>query len=94
MADKVGKTYDAVVTSVKSFGLFVEIADYPIEGLIPMRHLPRDDYTVDQLEICMTGHRGKNRFWLGDSLKVQLVEVDRYKSQITFKVISRMNDGR
>jgi len=91
MADKVGRSFSAVVVSVKSFGLFVELEDYPVEGLIPLRLLPRDEYFVDELETCLKGYKGKNRYWLGDTMKVQLIEADRMRSRITFKPISRID---
>jgi len=93
MSSFVGKFYDAVIVSVKSFGLFIEVMDYPVEGLIPLRHLPRDDYSPDELETCLSGFRGqKNKFWLGDRVKVQLADVDRFRRQITFRFVSRMNE--
>lgn len=93
MAPFVGRFYDAVIVSVKSFGLFIEVMDYPVEGLIPLRNLPRDDYSPDELETCLSGYRGqKNKFWLGDRLKVQLTDVDRFRRQITFRFVSRMNE--
>ncbi len=89
MAPRVGQDFAAVVVSVKNFGLFVELEKFPIQGLLPLRHLPMDDYWADELELSLSGHRGKHRFFLGDRLMVKLTDVDRFRRQITFKYISR-----
>lgn len=84
----VGKSFDGVITSVKSFGFFVELLKFPIEGLVPMRTLPRDDWTLDDLETHIKGYRSKEQFWLGDRVKIQLLSVDRLRRQITFKCLA------
>ncbi len=87
MQPMLGKTFDAVITSVKSFGFFVEIMDFPVEGLVPVRTLPYDDWNVDELETTLKGYRKKGEFSLGDVIKVQLSEVDRYRAKLTFRLV-------
>ena len=90
MASFVGKTFKAVVVSVKEFGLFVELEDYPVQGLIPIRYLPVDAWHTDELEICLKGSRNKATFWLGDTVQVQLVDADRFKRQVTFRYLKHV----
>jgi ribonuclease R len=90
MASFVGKTFKAVIVSVKEFGLFVELEDYPVQGLIPLRYLPIDGWHTDELEICLKGSRNKGTFWLGDIVQVQLVDADRFKRQVTFRYLKHV----
>lgn len=84
----VGKPFDAVITSVKNFGFFVELMQFPVEGLVPLRTLPIDDWYVDDLETTLRGYRRKGEFSLGDLVKVQLIDVDRYRAKLTFKLLN------
>jgi ribonuclease R len=93
MAGRVGQVFKALITTVKSFGVFVEVADFPVEGLIPMRFLPRDDWQPDELETRLIGYRSNQQLWLGDQVRVQLVEVNPYMRQITFRLLRDDEDG-
>src|SRR5690606_17471765 len=90
MAKKQGQKFDAIIISVKSFGLFVEIAPFGIEGLVPLRSLPFDNWQVDELEFRLRGRRSKLQFRLGDRIKVQLHSVDRLRRQIDFRYLSHL----
>ncbi len=90
MAPFVGKTFEGMVVSVKSFGTFVEIAPHRIEGLIPIRLLPHDYYALDEYETNLSGRRTGLTFRLGDKVRVHLSDVDRFKRQITFRFIEHL----
>lgn len=91
MASYVGENFDAYIISIKDFGIFVEIAPFGVEGLIPLRSLPFDRWQLDENEFELYGHKTKKRFRLGDRLKVRLTEVDRLKRQITFHYLSHFD---
>jgi len=75
MQDKVGDTFEGVVTGVTGFGLFVEIIGVFIEGLVHVTSLDNDFYHFDPLRHRLTGERGGRVFHIGDRLQVQVVRV-------------------
>lgn len=87
MESYVGREYTGTVVSVKSFGLFVEIEPYFIDGLVPVRSLPKDYYEPDELETSLRGRNPKRQFWLGDRIRVQVSQVNRLSRQITLRYV-------
>lgn len=84
MKDKLGFVFDAVITGVTERGLFVEINENKIEGMIAMRDLDDDYYVFDDKNYCITGERNKKKFQLGDPIKIQLVKVNMQNRSIDF----------
>ncbi|NPA45122.1 MAG: ribonuclease R [Chlorobi bacterium] len=84
MKDKLGYVFDAVITGVTERGLFVEIKENKIEGMIAMRDLDDDFYIFDDKNYCITGERSKKKFQLGDPIKIQLVKVNMQNRSIDF----------
>lgn len=76
MLDKVGEEFDGVVTSVTGFGLFVELKDVYVEGLVHVTSLDKDFYQFDPVGHRMVGERSGKVFRLGDSIRVQVARVD------------------
>lgn len=87
------QTFDAFIVSVKDFGFFVEIVDFACEGLVPLRSLPSDYWTIDPLEIELKGRKARRSFKLGDKIKVRLAEVDRYRAQMSFQYLSHLEEA-
>ncbi|WP_018861935.1 ribonuclease R [Thioalkalivibrio sp. ALJ3] len=75
MQDKVGETFDGVVSGVTGFGLFVEIKDVYIEGLVHVTALDNDFYHFEPSRHTLTGERGGRVFRIGDEVRVQVVRV-------------------
>ncbi len=75
MQDKVGETFTGVVSGVTGFGLFVEIKDVYIEGLVHVTSLDNDFYHFDPTRHTLTGERGGRVFRIGDELQVQVARV-------------------
>ncbi|HEY2011138.1 MAG TPA: ribonuclease R [Rhizomicrobium sp.] len=74
MEDRVGETFDARVTGVTRFGLFVRLADSGAEGLIPIRSLGADFFHHDEKRQALVGQRTRASYGMGDDLKVELME--------------------
>jgi ribonuclease R len=74
MQDRVGDSFDARVTGVTRFGLFVRLADSGAEGLIPIRSLGADFFRHDEKRQALIGERSRTVYRLGDVLTVKLVE--------------------
>jgi ribonuclease R len=84
MIDKVGKSYSGLICDVTSFGIFVELTDTYVHGLIHISTLPGDYYAYDAAGHCLRGRRSGRIFRLGDSLDVIISRVDIDKRQIDF----------
>ncbi len=74
MQDRVGQSFDARITGVTRFGLFVRLADSGAEGLIPIRSLGADFFRHDEKRQALIGERTRTVHRLGDVLAVKLVE--------------------
>lgn len=87
LQDRVGESFDGVVAAVTSFGLFVELADLYIEGLVHISALPGDYYHFDPAKQRLTGERSSRSFRLGDTVKVQVARVDLDDKKIDLELI-------
>jgi len=84
MMDKVGDTFNGVITAVTSFGIFVELHDIYVEGLVHITSLANDYYHFDPAGHRLRGERTGKTYRLGDSLLVQVVRVDLDDRKIDF----------
>lgn len=86
MMDKIGQEFTAHVTAVVSFGLFVELDDYYVEGLIHITNLPKDYYQFDPLKHRLVGENSGREFHLCDSVSVRVSNVNRDERRIDFEL--------
>lgn len=84
MKRHLGDTFHAIISGVTNFGLFVEISDLLVEGLIRMRDLEDDYYVYDEKNYALIGRRTRKRYRLGDKVTVQVVRVDPEEREIDF----------
>ncbi len=86
MLDKVGKVFDGIISGVASFGVFVELKDIYVEGLLHITALTNDYYEFDAVKHCLRGKRSGRSFCLGDPIQVQVARVDLDEAQIDFEL--------
>jgi len=86
MSDKIGEDYDGVVTGVTNFGVFVQLVDLQIDGLVHVTSLLNDYYHFEQREMCLVGERTGTRYGLGDRLRVTVARVDMESKRIDFRL--------
>ncbi|MGH8736192.1 MAG: ribonuclease R [Burkholderiales bacterium] len=84
MKEHVGGVFDGAVTGVTSFGLFVTLDDYFVDGLVHISELGRDYFQFDAARHMLLGERTGQRFRLADRMKVELVRVDLETRKIDF----------
>ncbi len=89
MQDKVGQHFHGIVSGVVSFGLFVELKDIYIEGLIHVSSLGKEYFHYDATHHRMVGDRSRTVYRLGDSLEVQLVRVDIETKRIDLELMQQ-----
>ncbi|WP_341937946.1 ribonuclease R [Marinimicrobium sp. C2-29] len=86
LQDHVGEVFDGVVAAVVGFGLFVEIKDLYVEGLVHITALPHDYYRFEPAQHRLVGDRTRKVFGLGDELRVRVVQVDLDSRKIDFEM--------
>ncbi|KTT03442.1 exoribonuclease R, partial [Pseudomonas oryzihabitans] len=84
MKDRVGETYAGVITAVTGFGLFVELSEVFVEGLVHVTALPDDYYHFDSVHHRLSGERSGRSYRLGDPLEVVVARVDLDERKIDF----------
>ena len=94
MADKVGDEYDGYLTGVAPFGLFVELVDHYVEGLVHVSSMADDYYRfVEQLHI-LKGENTRKVYRLGDRVRVQVVRVDMERRQVDLGLVEILDAVR
>ncbi|MCW9014449.1 MAG: ribonuclease R [Gammaproteobacteria bacterium] len=86
MLDKVGERFDGIISAVTSFGIFVELQDIYIEGLVHITGLPKDYYQYEPVGHKLIGERGGLVFQLGDSITVDVAGVNMDERKIDFNL--------
>jgi ribonuclease R len=89
MEKKVGHEFDALITGVSKFGVFVEEKETKASGLVSVRSMNDDFYTLDEKNYALVGEKTGKRFTLGDEIKVRLVSTDLDRKQINFDYVSK-----
>ena len=89
MEDKLGQQYDGVVTSVTNFGLFVQIPELQIDGLVHVTSLQNDYYRFDAGSQSLIGDRSGTKYTLGDQLAVVVSRVDLETKRIDFQLATK-----
>jgi ribonuclease R len=76
LKERVGEEFDGIIAAVTNFGLFVELTDVYVEGLIHVTALANDYYQFDQASQRLVGEKTKTTYQLGDKLTVLIARVD------------------
>lgn len=84
MQDKVGKVFTGSITGVTSFGLFIELVDVYVEGLVHISTLADDYYQFDASTMTLNGESTKKTYRLGDTLDIVVSRVDIDERKIDF----------
>jgi ribonuclease R len=84
MADKVGTEYDGLVAGVAPFGLFVELRELFVEGLVHVSALTDDHYEHVEAQHCLRGRRSRRTFRIGDPVRIIVTGVSVERRQIEF----------
>ena len=82
MADKVGDVFDGYITGVAAFGMFVELIDHYVEGLVHVTTMADDYYRFREQSHALFGENTKKTYALGNRVTVQIIRVDMERRQI------------
>ena len=87
MADKVGDQYHGHITGVAPFGLFVELIEHYVEGLVHISSMADDYYRFVEQQHTLQGENTKRIYRLGDRVQVQVVRVDMERRQVDLGLV-------
>ncbi|HBX51494.1 MAG: ribonuclease R [Bacteroidetes bacterium GWF2_33_38] len=90
MSDKVGQSFNGVISGVTEWGMYVELEGNKCEGLVPLRDMTDDHYIFDEDNYCLYGRHSDKRFQLGDNVKIRIVKANLAKKQLTFMLDNDM----
>jgi ribonuclease R len=87
MEQRLGDEFDGLIVSITKFGMFVELNDMFIEGLVPLASLIDDHFIYHENTKQIIGQRGRKTYSLGDPIRVIVDRIDRTQHRINFAVI-------
>lgn len=86
MLDKVGEEFEGIISSVTSFGMFIEL-DNSVEGLIRMSDMSDDYYHFHELHMVLIGERTSKVYRIGDEVKIRVARVNMADHTIDFEMV-------
>jgi ribonuclease R len=86
LIDHIGEEFDAIISGVSAFGMFVELRDSFISGAIPVAEMKDDYYILDTRAHKYVGELSAKTFQMGDLVRVRLEQVDMLRKKITFSL--------
>jgi ribonuclease R len=87
MEDRVGDEFDGLIISTARYGLFVELAELFVEGLVPIDTLPGDHYAYHENVRKIVGQRTRREFSTGDRVRVILDRADPLERKLQFSIV-------
>ncbi len=87
MADKVGDEYEGYITGVAPYGLFVELIEHYVEGLVHIASMADDYYRFVEQQHILRGENTRKVYRLGDKVRVQVVRVDMERRQVDLGLV-------
>jgi ribonuclease R len=94
MSGKVGDEFEGYVTGVAQFGLFVELIDHYVEGLVHVTSMGDDYYRFLEQQHQLRGENTKKVYRLGDKVRVQVVRVDMERRQVELGLVEVLDAVR
>ncbi|MGL5346427.1 MAG: ribonuclease R, partial [Peptostreptococcaceae bacterium] len=93
MKDKIGEEFEGIVSSVTSFGMFIELPN-TVEGLIRLANMRDDYYIYDEMTYTIRGERTNKSFRIGDAVRIKVDDVKVDFREIDFELICKLEDDK
>lgn len=88
ISQHLGEEFDAIISGVTEFGLFVQLTDTLTEGLVPIRTIEKNDYMqFDEENYCLIAARSGKTYTLSDKVRVKVTKVDVERKLIDFVLV-------
>jgi ribonuclease R len=94
MADKVGDEFEGFITGVTAFGLFIELVEHFVEGMVHVSSMADDYYRFLEKSHSLLGENTRKTYRLGDKVRVQVVRVDKERRQIDLGLVEILDSIR
>jgi len=88
MESRVGETFTGVISSVTNFGIFVQLNEFFVEGLVHVTTLGQDYFVFDEARMTLRGRRTGQTFSMGQKVNVRLAAANALKRQLDFQLLS------
>ncbi len=90
MQDKLGQVFDGTISGLTEWGIYVELVDTKVEGMVPLRSIKGDYFEFDPESYLTRGKATKKVFSLGDPLKIRVMRASMEQKQIDFELCSEI----
>ena len=93
MQDRIGEEFSGIILNVTKFGLFVELDDLFVEGLVPLATLQGDRYRFNENSHQILGGTSGHRISVGDAVRVILDRIDAVENKLQFALVEQVSIG-
>ncbi len=87
MMDHIGEAFDGTITGVTEWGIYIEEKETKCEGMVKIRDIGDDFYSLDEKNYTLKGEKTGKKFTLGDSLKFKVVSADLEKRVLDYALV-------
>ena len=87
MQDKIGLEFDGAISGVTEWGMYVEIDETHIEGMVMLREMKSDFYEFDEARYCVTGRRTRRTYRLGDRVRIKVKAANLEMRTLDYELI-------
>ncbi len=94
MAKHLGQEFEGMIINVRDFGFYVELDDFFIDGMVPVRSLIDDYYNYDERKHALVGERLGRVFKLGDRIQVRVAQVNVDRHLVDFSVVEKSQKSK
>lgn len=88
MLDKLGNEFDGHISGCTEWGIYVELTDTHIEGMVSVRDMTDDYYYFDDTRYAVVGRTSGRTFTLGDEVRIRVVRADLARKQLDFELVA------
>ena len=86
MQDKIGEEYQGIISSITSFGMFIQLEN-TVEGLVRLAEMNDDYYIYDDINKQLIGKETKKIYKLGQKVNIEVIFADKQTRRIDFRLI-------
>ena len=92
MQERIGDEFDGTISGVKEFGIFVQLDEIFVDGLVHVTGLGNDYFHFDATQFQLKGERTGQQFRLGDNVRIKVVRVDLNEGKIDFELVDNISN--
>ncbi len=87
MSDKIGEEFDGLISGVSKWGIFVEIKENRCEGMVRLRDMEDDYYSLDEDNFRVIGYNTKQEYKLGSPVRIRVKQTNFLKKELDFELV-------